>query len=367
VGRCFEGVIKITKLTAYNGIRYTYHIDSIRVQPGDNRSLLKGETFFIESLKELGELNMAFERPSIIRPPSEWKSYYLPITRGCSNNTCSFCGYYGSKLRLRPLDEVKEEIDALALYKNSGIFLSSIPRTVYEIGKMWYGKRVFLQDGDALIYPFSKLKGVLEYLNDKFPDIERIGTYATPKDILRRDIDELKELKRLKLGIFYQGIESGDDDVLRKVKKGADYSQIVEAGRKAKEAGIALSVTVILGLGGVEGTHRHALETARILTEVDPDYGGALTLTLVPGTPLYDEWKRGEFSLLSPFEALEELEMIIANSSFSNCFFSSMHASNYFSIRGMLPKEKRRILEELRDVLTRRDLSLLRPDHLRGL
>ncbi|MDY6854246.1 MAG: radical SAM protein [Thermodesulfobacteriota bacterium] len=310
---------------------------------------------------------MAFKRPPIIRPPSEWKSYYLPITRGCSNNTCTFCGYYGSKLRLRPLHEVKQEIDALALYKKNGIFLPSIPRTVYEIGRIWSGKRVFLQDGDALIYPFSRLKEILEYLNDKFPDIERIGTYATPQDILRRDINELRELKRLRLDIFYQGIESGDDDVLQRVEKGANYSQIVKAGRKAKEAGIALSVTVILGLGGVKGSCRHALETARILTEVDPDYGGALTLTLVPGTPLYDEWKRGKFSLLSPFEALEELAMIIANSSFSHCFFSSMHASNYFSIRGMLPQEKERILEELRDILTKQDLSLLRPDHLRGL
>ncbi|MFH1624191.1 MAG: radical SAM protein [Pseudomonadota bacterium] len=310
---------------------------------------------------------MPFERPEIIRPPSEWRSYFLPLTRGCSNNTCTFCGYYGSKIRLRPLEDVKDEIDALALYKRSGVYLPSIPPIVYAIGKQWDGKRIFLQDGDALIYPVRKLKEVLEYLNEKFPGLERIATYATPQDILRRDLGELKELQQLKLSIFYQGVESGDDEVLKKVRKGANHTEMVEAGRKAQEAGITLSVTVILGLGGAEGTRRHALETARVLTEIDPDFGGALTLTLVPGTPLYDRWRRGEFSLLSPFESLEELEMIIENASLTHCFFSSMHASNYLAVRGRLPQDREEILRELRGVLARRDPSLLRPDFLRGL
>jgi len=310
---------------------------------------------------------MAFERPRIIRPPSEWKSYFLPLTRGCSNNTCTYCAYYGSKLRLREIEEVKEEIDALALYKNTRVSLPSMPGIVYQVAREWDGKRVFLQDGDALVYPFHKLKEVLEHLNEKFPAVERIATYATPQDILRRDINELAELKRLKLGIFYQGVESGDDAILKKVEKGADHDQMVEAGRKAKEAGITLSVTVILGLGGVEGSDQHVTETARILTEIDPDYGGALTLTLRPGAPLYNEWKQGEFSLLSPFQALEELELIIENSSFTDCFFSSMHASNYLAIRGKLPRDKEMMLKEVRGILEKRDPSLLRPEFLRGL
>ena len=310
---------------------------------------------------------MAFERPRIIRPPSEWKSYFLPLTKGCSNNTCSFCGYYGSKLRLRPMDEVKEEIDALALYKNSQVYHPSMPGIVYQVAQEWDGKRVFLQDGDALVYPFHKLKDVLEYLNERFPSLERIATYATPQDILRREINELKDLKRLKLGIFYQGVESGDDDILKKVEKGADHNQMVEAGRKVKEAGITLSVTVILGLGGVEGSHKHAAETARILTEIDPDYGGALTLTLRPDTPMYEEWERGEFTLLSPFQGLEELLFILENSTFTDCLFSSMHASNYLSVRGKLPNDKERMIQELRSVLEERDSSLLRPEFLRGL
>lgn len=310
---------------------------------------------------------MQFERPNIIRPPSEWKSYFLPLTSGCSNNTCAFCNYYGAKLQIRELDDVKGEIDALAAYTRKGIYLPNVTQVVYEIGHSWDGKRVFLQDGDALVYPFPRLREVLYYLNERFPGLDRIGIYATPQDILRRNLDQLRELKELKLSIFYMGVESGDAKVLQKVGKGVERQELVEAGKKAKAAGIILSVTVILGLGGVEGSEEHALETAKILTEIDPHYGGALTLTLVPGTPLYNQWKQGEFHPISPFQSLGELKTIIENSDLTDCFFSSMHASNYFSVRGMLPQDKERMLKEIEGVLATRDPSVLRPEFLRGL
>jgi coproporphyrinogen III oxidase-like Fe-S oxidoreductase len=268
---------------------------------------------------------------------------------------------------MRDVAGVKQEIDALALYMRRGVRLPAVPYIVYAVAQSWDGGKVFLQDGDALVYPFPKLREVLEYLNEKFPHLERIGIYATPRDILRRSSDELRSLKELKLSIFYVGIESGDDEVLQKVGKGVNYHQMVEAGRKAKEAGITLSVTVILGLGGVEGSEKHSLETGRILTDIDPEYGGALTLTLVPGTPLYEQWERGDFHPISPFQSLEELKVIIENSSFTDCFFSSMHASNYVSVRGRLPHDRERMLGELESVLARRDPSLLRPEFLRGL
>ncbi len=310
---------------------------------------------------------MAFIRPEILRPPSERLSYFLPLTSGCSNNMCTFCSYYGSKLQLRDIDEVKREIDAVALYNSSSTRLTNIPPIVYAISEGWDGKRVFLQDGDALVYPFPKLKEVLQYLKQKLPLIQRVGTYATPQDILRRSSQELKELQGLKLDIVYMGIESGDDGVLERIGKGVDHQQIVEAGRKAKEAGIILSVTVILGIGGITGSAQHALETARILTEIDPDYAGALTLTLVPGTPLYQQWQQGIIKLISPFESLKELRAIVENSDFTNCFFSSMHASNYFSIRGTLPQDKENMIAELDYVLTKGDPNMLRPEYLRGL
>jgi radical SAM superfamily enzyme YgiQ (UPF0313 family) len=310
---------------------------------------------------------MSFSRPDIIRPPSEWKSYFLPLTRGCSNNTCTFCGYYGSKLQIRDVDNVKSEIDALALFTRSGVRLPNIPKVVYAVAQDWDGKRIFLQDGDALVYPFPKLREVLQHLNEKLPGVERIGTYATPQDILRRSVDELKELRQLKLGILYTGLETGKDDLLQKIGKGVSSDQVVNAGKRVKEAKISFSVTVILGLGGVEGSKRHALDTSKTLTKIDPDYVGALTLTLVPGTPLYEEWERNQFHPLSPFQSLEELKLIIENSSFTNCFFSSMHASNYLSVRGRLPQDRARMLRQLENVLAVKDPSLLRPEFLRGL
>jgi radical SAM superfamily enzyme YgiQ (UPF0313 family) len=310
---------------------------------------------------------MSFSRPDIIRPPSEWKSYFLPLTSGCSNNTCTFCGYYGSKLQIRDVADVKSEIDVVALFTQRGIHLPNVSKVVYAVAQDWDGRRVFLQDGDALVYPFPKLREVLQYLNEKLPRVARIGTYATPQDILRRNPDELKELRQLKLGIFYTGLETGDDELLEKIGKGVNSDQVIEAGKKVKQAEITFSVTIILGLGGIEGSKKHALETAKVLTEIDPDYVGALTLTLVPGTPLYEQWERNEFHPLSPFQSLDELKLIIENSNFTDCFFSSMHASNYLSVRGKLPHDRQRMLKQLEVVLEAKDPSLLRPEFLRGL
>jgi radical SAM superfamily enzyme YgiQ (UPF0313 family) len=310
---------------------------------------------------------MPFVRPEILRPPSEHASYYLPLTSGCSNNSCTFCGYCFTTLSLRDLEEVKQEIDAMSLYMNRGIWVQGQPEIVYAILQDWDGRRVFLQDGDALVYPYPKLLEALQYLNKKFPNLERIASYATPQDILRRSVAELKTLKEQKLGILYMGVESGDDEVLKRIKKNATHDEMVEAGKKVKEAGILLSVTVILGLGGIKGSARHVSETARILTEMDPDYAGALTLTLIPETPIYKELERGEFELITPFDSLQELKGMVEQSTFTNCFFSSMHASNYFSIRGTMPKDKAKVLKQLNTILSSKDPRLLRPEYMRGL
>jgi len=307
---------------------------------------------------------MSFKRPLIIRPPSEWRSYFLPLTSGCSNNTCTFCGYFGSKLQIREIEGVRKEIDALAAPVSYGL---DIPGAEISPLDYWDGKRVFLQDGDALVYPFPKLKEILEHLNKKFPNLERIAAYATPQDILRRDVGELTILKELKLGILYTGLESGSDEVLQRVGKGLNSDEIIEATKKAKEAGIIMSITVILGLAGIEGSEKHIEDTARVLSEIDPEYAGALTLTFVPGTPLYREWEEGNFHPISPFQSLEELKAIIERSNFTNCFFSSMHASNYQAVRGRLPQEKEGMIEGLEHVLAKRDPSSLRPEFLRGL
>lgn len=313
------------------------------------------------------DYKMSFVRPEIIRPPSEHASYYLPLTSGCSNNSCTFCNFSFTNLGLRDLEDVKREIDAMSLYVSANIWTPGQPRIVYAILQGWDGRKVFLQDGDALVYPYPRLIEALTYLNAKFPKIERIASYATPQDILRRSPDELKALRRQKLGILYMGVESGDDAVLQKIRKNVTHDQMVEAARKVKEAGILLSVTVILGLGGIDGSENHVARTAQILTEMDPDYAGALTLTLVPETELYREVEQGAFELITPFDSLRELYGIVERSTFTNCFFSSMHASNYFAIRGTLPKDKDKLLKQLQTLLSSKDPRLLRPEFMRGL
>ena len=292
---------------------------------------------------------MYYER-MIIRPPSEANSFLLPVTIGCSHNKCAFCGtYMGVKFRIRRLEDIKQDIDKVAQNYS------------------WSMRRVFLEDGDALICPQHRLVEVLNHLNKKFPYLDRVGTYATPQAALIKSIDELKELNQLGLKIAYMGVETGDEELLKKVKKGANYDQIVEAGRKLKQAGIALSVTVILGLGGIEGSENHALRTAKILSDIDPDFAGALTIMLVPGTPLHKDWKEGKFSLISPFQSLEELRLIIQNSDFTNCFFTANHASNYLPIKARLPEQKAEAIRLIDDVLAKRDMAQLRPEFTRAL
>jgi len=291
-----------------------------------------------------------YDNQVIIRPPSEADSFLLPVTLGCSHNKCTFCGtYLGVKFKIRHLEDIKQDIDRVA---------RNYSRTV---------RRVFLENGDALICPQYLLVGVLKHLNQKFPCLDRVGTYSTPQAALIKSIDELKELNSLGLKIAYLGVETGDEELLKKIRKGATYAQIVESGRKLKQAGIITSVTVILGLGGIEDSENHALWTGGILSGIDPDFVGALTLMLVPGTPLYKDWEEGRFSLISPFQSLAELKLIIQNTDFTNCFFTANHASNYLPIKVKLPEQKEEAIKLIDDVLAKKDMSQLRPEFIRAL
>ena len=286
----------------------------------------------------------------IIRPPSEAHSLLLPLTIGCSHNRCTFCPTYkGLSFRIRSIDEVKNDIDQAS--KSLG-------------GRV---TRVFLENGDALVCRQSMLVEVLQHLNARFPNLERTATYASPQNPLHKSLDELAKLRELGLKMVYLGVETGDEELLKKVDKGVTRSQMVEAARKLKEAGMILSVTILLGLGGKEGSRRHALETAGILSEIDPDYCGALTLMIERPAPIYDEWQRGEFVPLQTFEYLEELREIVAHSELTNCFFTSNHASNYLPLRLRLPQQKEEGLQLLEKVLASRDARALRPEHLRAL
>ncbi|MGV8059354.1 MAG: radical SAM protein [Smithellaceae bacterium] len=285
---------------------------------------------------------------SIFRPPSEAYSLLIQLTTGCSHNKCTFCGaYQDKKFKIKSLDIIKKDL--------------------YEARSYGHVEKVFLCDGDALIIPQARLEEILKLINYNIPTVKRIGTYANAKSILRKSVDKLKVLKELGLKIIYLGVETGNVELLKKVKKGVTYEQIVEASHRVKQAGISLSVTVILGLGGIEKSIEHAIDTARILTDIDPDYAGALTLMLVPETQLYLDYKAGRFVLPDKFGFIRELYLIIANSSFTNCYFTSNHASNYLSIKAHLPQEKEKTLTMIGSVIDTKDLSRMRPEYLRGL
>ena len=283
----------------------------------------------------------------IFRPPSESDSLILQVTVGCSHNRCTFCGaYQGKRFRIKSFEEVKEDIDEVS---------------PHEI------RRVFLADGDALSIPQKGLLRILSYLRARLKGLERVGIYANAKDILRKDVEELKALKDLGLGILYLGLESGDPEVLKRIKKNATVDQLIHAGKRVKESGIPLSVTVILGIGGVERSQRHGAETGKVLSAMDPDYVGALSLMIVPGTPIEKEIETGSLVLPTPFGLIQELETMIKNCQFTRCFFASNHASNYLPLRIQMPEQKEEALKQIREVLQRKDPDLLRPEYLRAL
>jgi len=285
----------------------------------------------------------------IFRPPSEADSLILQVTVGCSYNRCTFCGaYQGKSFRVKSFEEVKEDIDEVSA---QGPWI----------------RRVFLADGDALIISQKELLRILDYLKVKLRGLERVGIYANAKDILRKGVDELKELKDLGVGIIYLGLESGNLEVLKRIKKNATIDQMVRAAKRVKESGILLSVTVILGIGGVENSQIHAEETGKVLSQMDPDYVGALSLMVVPGTPIEKEIETGKLILPTPFGLIQELEMMIQHGQFTRCFFASNHASNYLPLRIQMPEEKEEALKRIREVLRRKDPALLRPEYLRAL
>ncbi|PKN31786.1 MAG: radical SAM protein [Deltaproteobacteria bacterium HGW-Deltaproteobacteria-20] len=286
---------------------------------------------------------------SVYRPPSEADSLLLQVTVGCSHNACTYCAMYLEKrFRAKSWEVIERDI-----------------REAAEIGPRFH--RVFLCDGDALILSADRLRTILRAIRDRLGWVRRVSVYGDTRSVLRKSVEELTELRELGLGMVYHGVESGDDDVLRFVRKGGTCAEIVETAQRLREAGIAHSVIVMLGVGGVEGGQKHARETASLLSEIDPPYVGVLTTTLVPGTPLYEASRAGTFKLPSKFEMLRELLTIVEHAQLSNCRFSSNHASNYLPVRCTMPRDRDRVVGVLRDVVAAGDESMLRPEGSRGL
>jgi radical SAM superfamily enzyme YgiQ (UPF0313 family) len=284
---------------------------------------------------------------TIIRPPSEANSILLQITVGCSRNKCTFCGTYaGERFRIKTDDIIMEDIAFAAAHCRRQ-------------------RRVFLCDGDALIVPQARLLRILEAIRLQLPWVTRVGAYANAKSLKLKRPDELQELHRRGLGIVYMGLETGDDETLQRIHKGVDSAQMTAMGRKAIEAGFKLSITVLLGIAGRERSQRHARETGRVLSAIDPDYVGALSLMLIPGTPLYADWRAGAFTLIEPPEMLAELRTMLAETNLSQGLFHANHASNYLPIKARLPKDKAATLR-LIDRALAGEISL-KPEFMRAL
>ena len=241
----------------------------------------------------------------VFRPPSEARSFILRVTIGCSHNTCRFCDMYkASKFRIRPMEEIE------------GI----IERGAYA---MPFIRRIFLADGDALVLPTDKLVAIMQKCYEKFPNLNRIGAYATPADLVRKTPEELKRLREAGLAIVYMGIESGDDGVLKLVDKGTTAALTIEAGKKALAAGMKLSTMILLGLGGQERTKEHALHTAQVVSAINPTMLSALSLIIPREVPLYQDVVNGTFTPLTARSFLQELDMILRHTEMTKpCIFA---------------------------------------------
>ena len=268
----------------------------------------------------------------LYRPPSEARSLIFQVTLGCSFNECSFCDMYRSKeYSERPWEEIKSEIDMMA---------AMLPDTT----------RVFLADGDALNLDAEYMVRIVKYIYEKFPKLERISCYAMPMNILKKTPEELKKIHDAGLTMFYLGIESGSDIVLKKVTKGATSKTIIKSVNKAKNAGYTMSCMVILGLGGKKYSTDHIQGTADVINACSPQYVGALTLYLENG--IKDEFLKkfeGEFSRLDDDEALNELEELLAKiDTEEEIIFRANHGSNAYTIKGTFPQDKQKMLDQIR-------------------
>lgn len=267
----------------------------------------------------------------VYRPPSEWRSLIVQATVGCSNNTCTFCGMYKEDHF-----HIKEEEDLF--------------RELEEEAQAFKGyEKIFIADGDALCLSTDRLLRLMAKLKDLFPFCKRIGIYATARDINRKSLEELKELKKAGLGIIYLGLETGSNELLKKIKKNMEAEDYIKAAAKLHEAGIFQSVTLITGLAGAGKSISYAKETAEVVSQMNPEYVSYLTLMLDEGSELLEAYKKGEFKPAGPDEALEEIYVFLDHYHGKGpSIFRSNHASNYLSLAGNLPKDVENLKAQIR-------------------
>jgi radical SAM superfamily enzyme YgiQ (UPF0313 family) len=284
----------------------------------------------------------------LYRPPSEAHSYILQATIGCSWNHCTYCDMYRAKqYRVRELSETLEDIATARAAFGDRV------------------RKVFVADGDALGLDLAHWEAILTALRGAFPHLERVSSYATAMNIAGKTAPELTRLRELGLELLYIGPETGDDITFKKIAKGANFADHVAAAQRAHDAGLALSAIFLLGAGGTERSDEHAEASARLITEMDPEYVSALTLTVVPGTPLAKLDATRRFELPAVPNLLGELRTMVALARPTNAVFRTNHASNYLPLAGQLPRDRERIVQVLDAALAGK--IALRPEQSRGL
>lgn len=266
----------------------------------------------------------------LYRPPSEARSLIIQVTEGCSHNKCRFCYMYKCKqFRLKSDEEIREHISELkAYYKNPD--------------------RIFLADGNVLCLKTDKIISLLNYVKAEFPSVQRISSYSGPLDLIRKTDEELKLIREQGLEMLYVGVESGSDKVLSMMEKGVNQREMIEAGQKAVKAGFKLSCMIISGLGGVELMKDHALESAKVISAINPHYFSLLRLVVEEESELAEDVRKGRFKLLDPIGILDENIIMLENMELTDCIFRANHVSNYLNQAGVLNKDKDMLLERLK-------------------
>ncbi len=266
----------------------------------------------------------------LYRPPSEARSLIVQVTEGCSHNKCRFCYMYKCKqFRLKSREELKEHIVWLKTYYQDP-------------------ERIFLADGNVLCLKTEKLVELLNYIKSEFPTAKRISSYSGPLDIIRKTDEELKLIRESGLELLYMGVESGSDKVLAMMQKGVNQQQMIEAGQKAVKAGFKFSCMIISGLGGIDYMEEHALESAKVISSINPNYFSLLRLVVEEESELADDIRQGKFHMLTPMQVLDENIMMLENMELKDCVFRANHVSNYVNQAGVLNRDRDMLVERLK-------------------
>lgn len=267
---------------------------------------------------------------TVYRPPSEANSLLIQATIGCPHNKCTFCQMYkGTRFRLRPVHEIKEDLAMARDYYGDGIY------------------SIFFPDGNTIIMKTDQLEEIFLYAGELFPKLQRITVYGSARFVNKKSLEDLRRLKAAGLTRVHTGMESGDDVTLERINKGVTSAEIVEAGLKLKQAGLQTSEYYLVGIGGLERTREHALESARVLSQISPDYIRLRTFVPVPNTPLYEEYHQGKFKLLSAHQALQEVRLLVEHLECDNSTVLSDHVSNYWDVQGVIPADRADMLASI--------------------